>query len=83
MSEVWTHFHFNLLQVPMDTLYSIESDLKDKGVYFDAGCWMTPEGPREWHTDWSLEGPMDVNALAKYLDEKGIPYTVVFVPNND
>tara|TARA_B100001778_G_scaffold220830_1_gene183128 strand:+ start:784 stop:1035 length:252 start_codon:yes stop_codon:yes gene_type:complete len=83
MSENWTHFHFNLLQVDMSTLRAIETELKDNGVYFDTGCWMQPEGPREWHTDWSLEGPMSVEELAKHLDDKEIPYKMVSVAKVD
>jgi hypothetical protein len=42
---------------------------------------MEPEGPREWHTDWSLEGPMSVKDITTYLDEEGISYTTVEVLN--
>ena len=83
MSATWTHIHFNLLEVDINALFEIEAELREsEGVSFDTGCWMTPEGPREWHTDWSLEGTMSVEDLAKYLDDKSVPYTLVKVLNH-
>ena len=80
MSATWTHIHFNLKVVDLQTIYAIEDELLKEGVTFDTGCWITPEGPREWHTDWSLEGPLTVEDIAKRLDEKGVSYTLVMVP---
>ena len=80
MSATWTHIHFNLTEVELQTIYAIEDELSKEGVTFDTGCWITPEGPREWHTDWSLEGPLTVEDIAKRLDEKGVSYTLVMVP---
>jgi len=79
MSKTWTHIHFNLLEVDNDLLLIIEEDLREQGVTFDTGRLMKPEGPREWHTDWSLEGPMSVKDITTYLDEEGISYTTVEV----
>lgn len=79
MSKTWTHIHFNLLEVDMQTIYDIEGELHEKGVFFDTGTHIRPEGPREWHTDWSLSGPMSVEDLSKYLDDKGVTYTLVKV----
>ena len=82
MSEHWTHIHFDLNKITLDELFSVETELSEKGVYFDTGTCI-PNGPREWHTDWSLEGPMSVADLTKHLDELGIEYTTVDVPKSD
>jgi hypothetical protein len=81
MSETWTHFHFNLLEVDIQTVYDIQWELlQDYGVSFDTGTNIRPEGPREWHTDWSLDGPWSVEDIAKFLDGRGVSYTLVKVP---
>ena len=80
MKEHWTHIHFDLSKVTMDKLSAIEDELREKGVTFDTGCVLAPDGPREWHTDWALEGPMNVTDLTKYLDGKGIEYETVKMP---
>lgn len=79
MSEYWTHIHFDLSKVTMDELWNIETKLRRRGVSFDTGCTLAPNGPREWHTDWSLEGPMSVEDITNYLDEENIDYSTVKV----
>ncbi len=77
MSEkTWTHIHFNLTEVDIDYLYLLRRDLGEQGVTFDTGTNI-PDGPHEWHTDWSLEGPMDVADLCAHLDVRKVPYTLV------
>jgi hypothetical protein len=72
--KTWTHIHFDLSVVDFVAIRKIMEDLRWKGVTFDSG------GTREvyeWHTDWSLEGPMSVRDLTDLLDEKGIAHTTV------
>ena len=77
MSEkTWTHIHFDLTEVDIDYLFQIRRDLGEQGVTFDTGTNI-PDGPHEWHTDWSLEGPMDVADLCAHLDVRKVPYTLV------
>ena len=63
----------------MDELWNIETKLRRRGVSFDTGVTLATNGPREWHTDWSLEGPMSVKDITNYLDEENIDYSTVKV----
>jgi len=66
----------------MDYLFDTRARLRDEGVRFDSGTSI-PNGPHEWHTDWSLEGPMDVADICAYLDVRKVPYTLVKILNRD
>lgn len=80
--KTWTHIHFDLKEVDLNYLFQIKSDLYEQGVTFDTGTNI-PDGPHEWHTDWSLDGPMDVAQLCAHLDVKEVPYTLVKLLNHN
>jgi len=80
--KTWTHIHFDLKEVDMDYLFDTKARLRDEGVRFDSGTSI-PNGPHEWHTDWSLEGPMDVADICAYLDVRKVPYTLVKILNRE
>ncbi len=63
----------------MSDIFTHESELRNRGVSFDTGTLFGPKGPREWHTDWSLGGPMTVEDISSYLTEEGVPHTLVVV----
>jgi len=82
------HIHFNRFEESnpntMEEVRSIESELKDKGVYFDTANYVDPHADmREWHTDWSLTGPMSVSDLCEYLENLGIQYNLWVVPKRE
>lgn len=86
MSEppTWTHIHFDLNDVNIDYMQRLRNDLLDEGVYFDYAIGVNPNKWRalEWHTDWSLTGPMDVADICALLDVRDIKYTLVKVLNH-
>jgi hypothetical protein len=82
-NKTWTHIHFNLNQEDIDNLFRMRSNLREEGVSFDTGTVIGPEGPHEWHTDWSLEGPMDVVDICAYLDVRKVKYTLVKILNHE
>lgn len=70
----WPHIHIHS-GVNNKKLLSIESELKDKGVYFDTANHIDRHSAiREWHLDWSLSGPMSALELSEYLDALGIEH---------
>ena len=80
MTETWTHIHFDLAVTDFAAIRTIQKELLENGVSFDSG---TDGTIFEWHTDWSLEGPMSVEDLTKLLNEKDIPHTTVEIPKED
>lgn len=81
-NKTWTQIHFDLDEVDIDYLFQIRSDLREQGVTFDTGTHI-PNGPHEWQTDWSLEGPMDVADICAYLEVRKVPYILVKVLNHE
>ena len=76
----WPHIHIHS-GVNNKKLLSIESELKDKGVYFDTANHIDRHSAiREWHLDWSLSGPMSALELSEYLDALGIEHNFWTVP---
>ena len=80
--KTWTHIHFDLEEVDLRYLFQIREDLNALGTTFDTGTNL-PNGPHEWHTDWSLDGPLDVADLCAYLDARKVPYILVKELNHD
>jgi len=80
MTETWTHIHFDLDVTDFAAIRTIQKELLENGVSFDSGG---TKDTFEWHTDWSLEGPMSVEDLTKILNEKDIPHTTVEIPKDD
>ena len=63
-------------EVDIDYLFELRKTLRDEGVTFDTGTDLLAN-THEWHTDWSLEGRMDVADLAAFLDVRKVKYTLV------
>tara|TARA_B100000575_G_scaffold251962_1_gene219661 strand:+ start:17874 stop:18134 length:261 start_codon:yes stop_codon:yes gene_type:complete len=74
--KTWTHIHFDMDEVDIDYLFELKKTLRDEGVTFDTGTDLMAN-THEWHTDWSLEGRMDVADLAAFLDVRKVKYTLV------
>ena len=74
--KTWTHIHFDMDEVDIDYLFELRKTLRDEGVTFDTGTDLLAN-THEWHTDWSLEGRMDVADLAAFLDVRKVKYTLV------
>tara|TARA_B100001179_G_scaffold172374_1_gene127786 strand:- start:482 stop:781 length:300 start_codon:yes stop_codon:yes gene_type:complete len=84
----WTHFHFDLEKVKTSDVYAAEDELGTLDVGFDTATAMKRSGllrnkflgkTREWHTDWSLRGPMSVADIASFLVNKRIAFSTVLV----
>ena len=63
-------------EVDIDYLFELRKTLRDEGVTFDTGTDLMAN-THEWHTDWSLEGRMDVADLAAFLDIRKVKYALV------
>ena len=74
--KTWTHIHFNMDEVDIDYLFELRKTLREEGDTFDSGTDLIGN-THEWHTDWSLEGRMDVADLAAFLDVRKVKYTLV------
>lgn len=77
----WVHILF-VEKEDHERLNEIKEELFERGVYFDAGEELV-RGIVEWHTDWSLTGPMSVRDICEYLAERRIEYRIQVVPSSE
>lgn len=67
----WYHVNIPLTKsLSMETIFSIEDELRKKGISFDTGSDFSS---RDWELDWSLHGATPKQVM-KILEDKGIKF---------